>query len=497
MWRAERRGQFYSLPPGMTWWDVLRALTSAVALVWYVLLWGVCILGYTVSKKLFEHSWPRSPLSSANAESVPGVSILRPLAGLDCNLFTNLCSTFEQRYPYDRYEVILSVRSADDQALGVARRVQERYPHVSSTILVGDVEAGVNPKINNLVRSYAAAKYDIIWVVDSQVWLSSDAMGRAVDALTMPPTRPSPHWLHRVPHGHRVGLVHHVPLGVLPADTLASHVERVFLSTTHAKMYLAINAVAVDSCVMGKSNMYRKSDLERVPDTFFHYAQDAQSSIGSRAFDDHDVTHAESGALAHARALARFGIYLAEDNMLALSLWRPPVQLAHRVSPGDVAQVAVGDINTLAEYAKRRMRWIRVRRHMVPMATYLEPFTESILAGVCGWYAVRVLLLNAIIHSPLQAWLACALFFSLHWAAWYYVDMSVLLALRHGEPLPEAEQRYVFVAWCVRELLAFPIWAWAMLGHTVTWRGRRYRILRDARAAAAETDAADASLLSD
>jgi len=137
----------------MTWWDVLRALTSAVALVWYVLLWGVCILGYTVSKKLFEHSWPRSPLSSANAESVPGVSILRPLAGLDCNLFTNLCSTFEQRYPYDRYEVILSVRSADDQALGVARRVQERYPHVSSTILVGDVEAGVNPKINNLVRS--------------------------------------------------------------------------------------------------------------------------------------------------------------------------------------------------------------------------------------------------------------------------------------------------------------------------------------------------------
>ena len=101
------------------------------------------------------------------------------------------------------------------------------------------------------------------------------------------------------------------------------------------------------------------------------------------------------------------------------------------------------------------------------------------------------------IYSPLQAWLACALFFALHWTAWYYVDMSVLQALRHGEPLPEAEQRYVFVAWCVRELLAFPIWAWAMLGHTVTWRGRRYRILRDARAAAAETDAADASLLSD
>ena len=53
-------------------------------------------------------------------------------------------------------------------------------------------------------------------------------------------------------------------MGVLPADSWGSHVERAFLSTNHAKMYLAINAVAVDSCVMGKSNMYRKSDLAPV-----------------------------------------------------------------------------------------------------------------------------------------------------------------------------------------------------------------------------------------
>ena len=168
---------------------------------------------------------------------------------------------------------------------------------------------------------------------------------------------PVPQWMHRKPNGDRVGLVHHVPLGVLPADTLASHVERVFLSTTHAKMYLAINAVAIDSCVMGKSNMYRKSDLERVPDSFFQYKHDIPG-IGSRAFDDEStrtggVTDsapiAQSLDVVHgnARALARYGIYLAEDNMLAMSLWRPPLKLAHRISPGDVAQVAVGDIQTL------------------------------------------------------------------------------------------------------------------------------------------------------
>lgn len=485
------------------WLGVLGIVASTAALGWYIVLWTVCLIGYFVARKLFQHSWPRSPLSSANPAStdVPGVSILRPLAGLDCNLFTNLCSTFEQQYPTDRFEIILSVRSAHDQALNVAQRVKERYPNISCSIIVGDIQAGVNPKINNLVHSYANSRYDIVWVVDSQVWLSPQALSRAVDALNMPPTEPWPAWLHRHPNGDRVGLVHHVPLGVLPADTLASHVERVFLSTTHAKMYLAINAVAVDSCVMGKSNMYRKSDLERVPDSFFHYTHDTHSSISSRVFDmpSGATNVSESDAiLLQARPLARFGIYLAEDNMLAMSLWRPPVFLAHRVAPGDVAQVAVGDIRTLSEYAKRRMRWIRVRRHMVPLATYLEPFTESLVAGCCGWYGFRRFLLSPFIGTPTQGWILFYAFFFMHLCAWYYVDVNVLKALRHGEPLPESEQRYVFPAWCVRELLAFPIWAWAMLGHTVTWRGRRYRILSDSRAAPANDKTSQTtSLLSD
>lgn len=480
----------------MTFLGVLSAALAAAGLGWYVILWALCLLGWSVAKKLFSASWPRSPLSSTDPprnEAVQGVSILRPLAGLDCNLYTNLCSTFEQQYPTDKFEVIMSVRSHNDQALSVAQQVASRYPHIAHTIIVGDMEAGVNPKINNLVRGYASAKFDIVWVVDSQVWLSPWAMGRAVDALLLPPPTPSPTLLHRKPHGDRVGMVHHVPLGVLPADTWASHVERVFLSTTHAKMYLAINAVAVDSCVMGKSNMYRKSDLERVPDSFFHY-DPHDAGIGSRAFEHARQGDADDVVRTSARPLARFGIYLAEDNMLALSLWRPPVQLAHRISPGDVAQVAVGDIQTLAEYAKRRMRWIRVRRHMVPEATYVEPFTESLVAGLCGWWGVYVWLLTPWFGPLSHPWIAFVGFYALHLFAWYQVDMSVFASLRRSEPLPDAEKHYVWGAWCLRELLALPIWVWAMAGSTVNWRGRRYRILNDARAAPADDESQHAML---
>ena len=80
---------------------------------------------------------PRSPLSSASETSVPGVSILRPLKGLDTNLFENLESTFTQEYPRSRFEVLLSVADADDQALSVVRSLLEKYPEIDARVIVG------------------------------------------------------------------------------------------------------------------------------------------------------------------------------------------------------------------------------------------------------------------------------------------------------------------------------------------------------------------------
>ncbi|KAG1772971.1 hypothetical protein EV702DRAFT_610071 [Suillus placidus] len=62
---------------------------------------------------------PWSPLATAPPDSVPGVSILRPLKGLDANSFENLESTFTQECP--NFEIVLSsLMSTEDQALPVA-----------------------------------------------------------------------------------------------------------------------------------------------------------------------------------------------------------------------------------------------------------------------------------------------------------------------------------------------------------------------------------------
>lgn len=77
---------------------------------------------------------PRSPLASAPASSVPGVSILRPLKGLDTNLYENLESTFTQEY--QNYEIFFCVDDEDDQALNVVRDLMTKYPTVNAHIAI-------------------------------------------------------------------------------------------------------------------------------------------------------------------------------------------------------------------------------------------------------------------------------------------------------------------------------------------------------------------------
>lgn len=67
--------------------------------------------------------------------SLPGVSILRPLKGLDPNLYENLESTFKQ--DYTNYEIIFSVAHESDQALHVVNALITKYPQVPVTVIIG------------------------------------------------------------------------------------------------------------------------------------------------------------------------------------------------------------------------------------------------------------------------------------------------------------------------------------------------------------------------
>lgn len=303
------------------------------------------------------------------------------------------------------------------------------------------MNVGTNPKVNNLMRPYNEAAHDILWVLDSNVAVASGTLSRAVAILSRPSSHPnSPR--------RRIALVHHVPFAVSNRVTFGARVEEAFLNTNHAKMYVAINVAAVDSCVMGKSNLFRRSDLERLDGSLV--PQQHQHDTGQQ------------------RGLAAFSRFLAEDNMIGLSLWHE-LDLRHDLSC-DVAYNALGDMS-LSDYVWRRVRWIRVRKHMTLVATLLEPFTESAMLGVIA--AASMHFLTGTTHH---------LFLPTHFILWILVDLDVYASLA-GHALPSSERREFLAAWAAREVLAFPIWLLAMMGDEVEWRGRRYKVMRNGEVA--------------
>jgi len=210
-------------------------------------------------------------------------------------------------------------------------------------------------------------------------------------------------------------------------------------------MYIAINTIAIESCVVGKSNLYRRSDLEIVNGSLKPLSP------------DHTLAPEERG-------LRVFGRFLAEDNMIASALWHELGQ-RHDLSC-DVARNIVGNM-TLSDYIWRRVRWIRVRKHMVLAATLLEPFTESVVLSAIASTSLKYI-------CGIPPWICLII----HFFAWLMVDLNVYNSLA-GHPLP-APIRWEFIAaWIAREVLALPIYLLAIVGDEVVWRGNRYRVLRN------------------
>lgn len=300
---------------------------------------------------------------------------------------------------------------------------------------------GVNPKVNNLVRSYREAANDILWVLDSNVMVHPGTLSRSVDALLGPPI-PEVSELRK-----KISLVHHVPFAFATESRIGSKLEEAFLNTNHAKMYLAINTVAIESCVVGKSNLYRRSDVERLT-----------GSLKPAVSKDGGARQASDSGL------RMFGQFLAEDNMIASALWHE-LGTRHDLSC-DVACNVVGNM-TLSDYVWRRVRWIRVRKHMVLTATLLEPFTEAFV--LC---TIACTSLNYLFGIP--PWITLIL----HFSFLLYVDMDIYASLA-GHSLPTLVRWEFIAAWAAREALALPIFLLAIFGDEVVWRGSRYRVFRN------------------
>ncbi len=257
------------------------------------------------------------------------VTILKPIKGVDFQLEENLESFFRLEYP--KFELLFSVAQETDPACEIIKRVATKYPRVRARIFIGDVRVGQNPKVNNIVKGYQAARHDWILVSDSNVRVPRDYL----QVVTQDFDR-------------ETGVVTAVVGGEYLGRGFGAPLEATYLNTFYARwMMIAVQFGA--PVVIGKSMLFRKSEAER--------------------FGGVEV-------------LAK---YLAEDYMTghAMKLLGRRVRVMHE----PIKQI-IGDY-TFKDFWARHVRWGRIRRSQSPLVFPLEPLLSFWVSGALGAFALH------------------------------------------------------------------------------------------------------------
>src|SRR5262249_7180733 len=128
----------------------------------------------------------------------PGVTLVRPVCGIDNFIEQTLTSSFALDYP--RYEIIFCVANAKDPVLPLVRALLAAHPAAHARLLIGDERISTNPKLNNCVKGWNAAVHDWIVLADSNVLMPKDYIQRLLAAwrprtglVCSPPVGSHPH----------------------------------------------------------------------------------------------------------------------------------------------------------------------------------------------------------------------------------------------------------------------------------------------------------------
>ncbi len=185
-------------------------------------------------KKLSENS---------HSSFLPPVSIIKPLKGIDDNLFDNLESFCKQDYP--EYEVIFSLQDINDPAYRVAEKIKNKYPHLVRIIVDGS-ERALNPKVKNMISAYRNSKYDYFLISDSNVYVEKDYLKKTVSCMT-----------------ENTGLVTNLIVGV-SGRSIGAKLENLQLNSFVILATCLLDQFLKIPCSIGKSMLMRKRDFEEI-----------------------------------------------------------------------------------------------------------------------------------------------------------------------------------------------------------------------------------------
>lgn len=270
---------------------------------------GVGLMGLTVQLVLVV-LWLRKPLKQATRYL--GISILKPLCGIDDDLERNLAHFAQLDYP--NYEVILGVKNRKDPAYAVAQKAVRRWPRRMRVVLQRG-EPGLNPKVNQLIGLEAAARHDIVLVSDSNV---------------------------RTPPGY--------------LNELAAQFE-------DPDVACATNPIVG----IGEQRLGSLLDALQLGSSV------APGMIASKASIDHDIVVGKSMAMRREALVALGGFWAAKDHLAEDYVLGGQVaaRLGKKVAVCKLPVYNVSKNRSVREFLDRYVRWSIIHRTAIAPSTYL------------------------------------------------------------------------------------------------------------------------------
>jgi ceramide glucosyltransferase len=257
------------------------------------------------------------------AERDEPLSVLKPVAGLDDDLESNLRSFFVQHY--EEYEIVFGVCGEQDPSLALVRRLMQEYAGVTARVVVHDGGRGINPKVSNLRAMLTAASHDLVVVSDSNIRVGSDYLAEMAAEMARP----------------QVGLVTSLFAGV-GERTFGALVENAHLNAGVVAGVVVPSEVFGHPVAIGKSMMFRRSLIDKI------------GGLESVAY------------------------VLAEDYVIGRMFHEAGFQV--RLCPTPVRNVNAR--TSLAAFVRRHLRWSMIRLRVQPFAFLLEPLTVPVLMAV-------------------------------------------------------------------------------------------------------------------
>jgi len=322
---------------------------------------------------VYRFRW-KSPATVARAAAP--VSVLRPVRGLDPYDEATLRSGFVLDYPC--YELIHCCADVDDAAVPVIRRLMAEHPDVEARLLIGDDDVTSNPKLNNLIKGWRAARHQWVVMADSNVLMPRNYLKSLVSGW-----RPD------------TGLLCAPPIGCLPHGFWAE-VECAFLNTYQARWQYAADTVGL-GFAQGKTMLWRRADLEK------------------------------------AGGIRALGAEIAEDAAATKVVRRN----GRRVRLVDHPFGQPLGRRSRAQVWQRQVRWAKLRRATFPVFFLPEIVSGSLAPFIAAGYAAQSMDISVagVIAGLAVFWYACEAVLA-HAAGWHVGRWSPLAWVMRDLMLP-------------------------------------------------------------